>query len=136
MPKRVSRHSGTNQSTPRPIKRPYTSAILCPPQPPLEPTPELQRRFAELDAQHQPEDETCPLCAQGRGLPKVAYTPKHTVCIVCALMLDKAKPEKRIPTLEAPPIRSVWAVLRLPFFREWLTHPNRNTLHLSRQEAA
>jgi hypothetical protein len=117
MPKWVSQREGTNQSTLRPVKRPHTSSILCPPQPPVELTPKLQARFAELDRRQRPEDETCPLCGQGRGLPKVAYTPKHTICIVCALMLDRAKPDKRIPTLDSPPMPFVWANLRLPFFR-------------------
>jgi hypothetical protein len=76
------------------------------------------------------------MCGQGRGLPKVSYTPEHTICIVCALMLDKARPDKRIPTLEAPPIPFVLANVRLPSFRDWLTQPDRNTLQLRRQAEA
>jgi hypothetical protein len=100
--------------------------------PPIPLTDELRRRFEELSRPMEAE-QTCGVCGWGRDVPKVTKRSR-LICVVCNVMLGRMSPTERETVLRFGVDRETWAVRRLPYYRAWLSHPQRSTLHLPNQD--
>jgi len=97
--------------------------------PPIPMTDELRARFVELDREYRQDDnhQACELCGWGVGIGKVRVSSGRLYCVPCVWTLAEHG---------RPTSRDAWALLRLPNMRRYLTHSERASLHVRRDEAA
>lgn len=96
----------------------------------IELAPALAARFRALDAPTD-TDQQCSVCHQGRDVPKTTIR-NRLVCFVCSVMLGQMSKFEREKVL----LFGVDPLRRLPYYRTWLTHPERATQHLKQSQAA
>lgn len=117
MPKRDSPKAtgGTRRRTRKTTPR-GSAAII------LELSQAMRERLAELDKPRPIIDDICPACGCAAGVPKILRGGKTKyICVPCVLALQY---HHYTPDLIA------WRLIRLPYYRFYLNHPDKASEHL------
>lgn len=119
--------TASHPTTKKTQRKPNKAKPKITPGPPIPMTDDLRRRFEELNQPRHPDDDACPVCggAIGMGKVKLGTSNVRYVCVPCVLTLQQHR---------YTPDRMEWRMLRLPALRWYLTHPDRQTLHLTISE--
>ncbi len=80
-------------------------------------TPELLARFRALDTPTD-VDLNCICCQHGIGIAKKRTPAGRLVCLPCVWTLAHHRPTND---------PNDWMMRRLPYFRDYVTHPDRRT---------